>query len=421
MPHSSCKWRLSLVAFAALSALAATAIAQPFALHDGDRVVFYGDRITDQRLYTTFAETYVVTRFPKLDVAFVHSGWGGDRVTGGGGGPVDVRLWRDVLAYNPTVMTIMLGMNDGSYKAFDQQLFDTYAAGYKHIVETVKKQLPGIRITAIQPSPYDDVTRAPQFEGGYNQVLLRFSDFVKQLAADEKLGLADLNGPVAAMLAKAKDLDAAGAAKILPDRVHPGPGGHLIMAEALLKSWNAPATVSAVELDAARKEAVGHTNAHVSDLAFGKGVSWTELDDALPMPFDTRDATVALAVRASDFVDALDRQPLSVRGLAAGHYTLSIDGDPVGSFSAGQLESGINLAELPTPMARQAAAVHALTLQHAAMHNTRWRQVQVPLEKMPAEHLLEALHALDALEADLVREQREAAQPKAHRFELTPE
>ena len=288
-------------------------------------------------------------------------------------------------------------------------------------METVKKQLPGIRITAIEPSPYDDVTRAPLFEGGYNKVLLRFSDFVKQLAADEKLGLADLNGPVAAMLAKAKELDAAGAAKILPDRVHPGPGGHLIMAEALLKSWNAPASVSAVELDARRKEAVSQANAHVSDLSFGKGVSWTELDDALPMPFDMRDATVALAVRASDFVNAADRQPLTVRGLAEGRYALSIDGDAVGIFSAAQLDSGINLAELPTPMARQAAAVHALTLQHAAMHNTRWRQVQVPLEKTPAEHLLAALRALDELEADLVRAQREAAQPKAHRFVLSPE
>jgi hypothetical protein len=120
-------------------------------------------------------------------------------------------------------------------------------------------------------------------------------------------------------------------------------------------------------------------------------------------------------------VDAIDRKPLTVRGLAAGRYTLSIDGDPVGRFSAGQLDSGINLAELPTPMARQAAAVHALTLQHAAMHQTRWRQVQAPLEKTLAEHLLEALHALDALEADLVRARREAAQPKAHRFELTRE
>ena len=56
-----------------------------FAIHDGDKVVFYGDSITDQRLYTVFTEAFVVTRFPKLNVRFVHSGWGGDRVTGGGG------------------------------------------------------------------------------------------------------------------------------------------------------------------------------------------------------------------------------------------------------------------------------------------------------------------------------------------------
>ena len=88
-----------------------------FYLKDGDRVVFYGDSITDQRLYTTFAETYVVTRFPRMNIFFVHSGWGGDRVSGGGGGPIDLRLKRDVFAYHPTVMTIMLGMNDGSYRA----------------------------------------------------------------------------------------------------------------------------------------------------------------------------------------------------------------------------------------------------------------------------------------------------------------
>jgi hypothetical protein len=34
-----------------------------FFLKDGDRVVFYGDSITDQRLYTTFTETFVLTRF----------------------------------------------------------------------------------------------------------------------------------------------------------------------------------------------------------------------------------------------------------------------------------------------------------------------------------------------------------------------
>src|ERR1700732_4864026 len=90
-----------------------------FYLKDGDTVVFYGDSITDQRLYTIFTEAYVVTRFPKLNVRFVHSGWPGDQVDGGAGGPIDVRLARDVVAYHPSVITIMLGMNDGRYRAFD--------------------------------------------------------------------------------------------------------------------------------------------------------------------------------------------------------------------------------------------------------------------------------------------------------------
>jgi lysophospholipase L1-like esterase len=88
---------------------------------------------------------------------------GGDRVSGGWAGPIDVRLPRDVVAYKPPSMTIMLGMNDGSYRAFDQKIFDTFAAGYRHIIQSVKEALPGIRITAIEPSPFDDVTASAQF------------------------------------------------------------------------------------------------------------------------------------------------------------------------------------------------------------------------------------------------------------------
>ena len=414
--------RIHLLAFTAALLAARGATAQPaFGLHEGDRVVFFGDSITDQRLYTTFAETYVVTRFPKMNLSMVHSGWGGDRVTGGGGGPVDVRLWRDVLPFNPTVVTIMLGMNDGGYKAYDQATYDKFATGFKYIVDTLKKQDPGVRITAIQPSPYDDVTRAPLFEGGYNAVLLRFSDFLKQLAADQKLGLADLNTSVVAALRKANAADAANAAKLIPDRVHPGAAGHLLMAEALLKAWNAPALVSEVEIDAKRKDAVVQHHAHVSEVAAANGVSWTQLDDALPMPLDMRDPLVALAIHSSDFVEALNQQPLKVRGLAAGRYTLKIDGEAVGTFPAERLAQGINLAELPTPMARQAAEVHALTLRHNNIHATRWRQVQVPMEKDQTPHLLPALAALDELEADVIREQRAAALPKARHFELVVE
>src|SRR5947209_18634328 len=128
--------RLTLLLVLLLATVASVARAQSgFALREGDRVVFYGDSITDQRLYTTFVEDYVVTRFPHEKIRFIHSGWGGDRVTGGGGGPIDLRLDRDVIAYKPTVMTIMLGMNDASYRAYDQGIFDTYASGYEHIVQ----------------------------------------------------------------------------------------------------------------------------------------------------------------------------------------------------------------------------------------------------------------------------------------------
>jgi len=410
---------LCFVAFVALQARA-----ESFALKEGDRVVFYGDSITDQRLYTTFTETYVVTRFPKLDVSFVHSGWGGDRVTGGGGGPIDVRLRRDVYAYKPTVMTIMLGMNDGSYRAFDEKIFDTYAKGYQHIIDAAKEALPGIRITVIQPSPFDDVTQPPRFEGGYNTVLVRYSQFVKELADREKLGLADLNAPVVAALGKAKATDAELAKKIIPDRVHPGPGGHLLMAAELLKSWHAPALVSAVEIDASTKKVVDAKKTSVSELKTGDAISWVQLDEALPLPADLNDPVVALAVKSSDFLQALNQETLKVTGLSAANFDLKIDGDEIGSFTREQLAEGINLATLPTPMAKQAAEVHKFTLQHNNIHFQRWRQIQVPLAEGKSPRVQKAtrdlMAALDEEEADVVKEQRASAQPRRHEFQLAP-
>ncbi|MGC2301016.1 MAG: hypothetical protein WA476_19580, partial [Acidobacteriaceae bacterium] len=73
--------------------------ASDFALHDGDRIVFYGDSITDQRLYSTFIEEYVLTRFPTWKVQWTQSGVGGDKVSGGAAGPIDLRIQRDILPY----------------------------------------------------------------------------------------------------------------------------------------------------------------------------------------------------------------------------------------------------------------------------------------------------------------------------------
>lgn len=407
--------------FALLPGLHAPARAdEPFYLKDGDRVVFYGDSITDQRLYTTFVETYVVTRFPKMNVTFVHSGWGGDKVTGGGGGPIDLRLRRDVFAYGPTVVTVMLGMNDASYRAFDQGIFDRFSRGYEHIVDSVKRYAPGARMTLIQPSPYDDVTRKPGFEGGYNAVLVRYGQYLKELAKSKGVDVADLNTPVLKATEKAYALDPVKAVELNKDRVHPGPAGQLLMAAALLDAWHAPDDVTEVVLSVGKELKVEEAEfTNVSDLRTDEGrLSWSQRDERLPFPINLQDQTVSLAVKSSDVVDRLDEQTLEVKGLEKGDYRLSIDEKVVGTFTAMQLKEGINLAILPTPMVEQAEGVHQLTLKHTSLHQTRWRVIQVPYARETSYELFKALQALDGLEAEMVKQQRDAAQPVDRKYVL---
>jgi lysophospholipase L1-like esterase len=425
----------SLVAFSAACVLATAAVASAaaapppaakFYLHPNDSVVFYGDSITEQRLYTMLTELYTVTRYPTLNIRFVHSGWGGDRVTGGGGGPIDLRLNRDVLAYHPTVMTIMLGMNDGSYVNHTPANDETFYAGYKHIVETVRGAIPALRITAIDPSPFDDVTRPLTLEpNGYNAVLMKYGDWIRGYASEAKFDFADLNTPVVEMLRQANTSDPAVAQKILPDRVHPGLGGHIIMAEALLKAWDARSIVSSVTLDAKSGKVIQSDFARVSDVHAGAPLAWTETDEALPLPFaemlaQDHDHTLGLAIRSSDVTTALNQQMLQIQSLSAGRYKLSIDGLPTGEWSDADLAQGVNLAVLDTPMSRQAMGVRDLTAKHLDVHQQRFHTLQAQLQGLDLQHLDETLKALDTLDNEIMSRQRATAQPRSHVFALAP-
>ena len=63
-----------------------------FFLHDGDTVVFYGDSIAEQRLYTVYVQTAVHTQHPAWHIRFYDADVGGDRVSGGGAGLIDSRI-----------------------------------------------------------------------------------------------------------------------------------------------------------------------------------------------------------------------------------------------------------------------------------------------------------------------------------------
>ena len=176
----------------------------------------------------------------------------------------------------------------------------------------------------------------------------------RSLAEKEEATIADLNTPVVAALKKAQEIDPTHAQDLIHDRVHPGPGGQLLMAEALLKAWNAPAVVSLVEIDAAKKRVMKVDNTKIDGLTTNGTISWTQHDSALPMPINLKDPIIALAVKASDVEQVLNQEILKVTGLEAPRYLLKIDGHDVGEFTKDQFATGVNLAEYPTPMIRQA-------------------------------------------------------------------
>jgi len=391
--------------------------AQDFYLHDGDRVVFYGDSITEQKLYTNFIEAYVRTRFPSLKIEFWNAGVGGDTVKGGWAGPIDLRLKRDVLSYKPTVITIMLGMNDGQYRALEPKILEDYTTGYKSIVQTLKRELPGVRITALEPSPFDDVTRSPQFTQGYNATMLRFAQFVREYGKEQGLTLSDLNAPVVAEMRKARAWNAEAAKFIIPDRVHPGAAGHWVMALAVLKSWNAPAVVTEVMIDADSAKATKMVNTDVTELQkTATGIAWTQLDKAFPLDINTDDISAEMANRFADIVKELNQQPLRITGLSAGTYELRIDGKPLGKFDAKQLANGLNLALLDTPMRGQAGT---LSWRVISEHNdTHSQRLRVLVHGNGSAESTQAAAYLENVENDAKNSAREVLQLKPHKFEI---
>lgn len=84
MNLKSRKWLPGAMPGLVLSALCGLARAEPpgtqaFFFRDGDRpALLLGDSITEQRMYSTLIEAYVLTRFPRWNVSFRNVGWSGD-------------------------------------------------------------------------------------------------------------------------------------------------------------------------------------------------------------------------------------------------------------------------------------------------------------------------------------------------------
>jgi len=424
----------------ALGCVVNVSIGAEFAIRDGDRVVFLGDSITEQRLYTTYVEAYTLTRYPQWKLWFRNVGWGGDTSwLRQRSHPDEAKLFaaddstqeqmvrdavthgleRDVLPLKPTFVTVKFGMNDHSYQAFREDIFKAYVRSQTKIAEILK--IAGARVAFLTPQPIEDKRPDPA-QDIRNQSLRKFNDGLKEVAAKEGAIFVDQFDPYMAMLERERadhpnDFVGGG------DAVHPGPIGHTVMAWAILKALNAPALVSSVEIDCNSKQAKTE-RCSVRELSVSAGtVSFERQDEALPMPIDEKASN---ALKLAPILQELSQYELKVTGLPSGDYELSIDSQPVANISADQLGQGFNLAIQAGPITKQARQVLSLVFQKNNVYYNRWRNVQLyafpewARSPQMEERRVAELARLDQQIEGLEKEIDSARKPAPHRFELKP-
>lgn len=156
-----------------------------------DCVVFLGDSITAQRLYTKYVEDYYFTAtHPGMKVTFVNAGVGGDRSSAALN-----RVQKDVIEQKPTVVTICFGMNDAAYRrTVDMKGLETFKDGLSKLISTIRSQT-NARVVLLTTTCVDD--KGHDGLKGYNITLTRFVAETKKVAAKEGVPVIDMYHPPA--------------------------------------------------------------------------------------------------------------------------------------------------------------------------------------------------------------------------------
>jgi len=349
------RWITGLLAFLFVAVGAATAQVPP-GLRAGDTVLFLGDSITHQCLYTRYVTLFYMTRYPGTPLHFYNSGVGGDRAVN-----ALKRFDYDVAELKPACVTVLLGMNDGGYRPLGEPQLSTYKRDMTKLVDRLRKETKA-RLFLLTPSMYDYKTREMHGRGGcpvYNQALIAFGDFLKELGKKQGLPVVDMNKPLVEATNALRRNDPK--ATLIPGGVHPNAAGHMVMAYTILKAFGVTPVVSEVTINVKGRQIKAQRAAASNLQVRGGQVRFDVREAALPFPYRP-DARAVL--RVLPFAREMNREVLKIEGLAPGKYQLEIDGAAVGQFTAAQLSKGVNLSgNEKTPQYRQAAAVMKLNDQ----------------------------------------------------------
>lgn len=313
-------------------------------INSNDIIAMCGDSLTEQKLYTTFIETYLAVCQAGGPVHTAQFGWGGDsmRYLWSRGGP------KPVLSIKPTVVTTLFGMNDGWYQPLCKESESFYRDGMIRLVNELKSN--GVRLVIIgSPSAVDTETfrNDPDKAKMYNHTLSQLGDIAKQVAADNGCRFANVHDVMIDVMAKAKKKYGAKYLVAGSDGVHPGANGHLVIAYVFLKAMGCDGDIGTITHD---------LKSGVSTVTDGHKVvsnsTGTITIESLRYPFcfsgkpDDPSATAGI-IEFFPFNKDLNRLMLKVTGVSEKSDTpvRVFWGNTSKVFSSGTLEKGINLAE----------------------------------------------------------------------------
>lgn len=310
-----------------------------FALKDGDTVVFLGDSITAARTYGKFIENYTLLRYPSRKVRFINAGIGGDTAEGG-----SKRLERDVFAHKATVLTIAFGTNDIGWGVYaDDEHKRKYLDAVRGIVTACRER--GVRVylcsaavTGADPAKSEESFLQKMCDEG-----MALSKSLGGEAIDVQRSMREAQKRVWAWNEKVHTKEDSKKDSLhVADGVHLNDLGQLAMAFAILKGLGAPADVSSAGLDFETSKILTAEGCQVSQVAReGDRLEFTRLDDGLPF---NHGLFFALHYRFVPVPSELNRYLLSIKKLPAGKYDVVADERVVGSFTAAQLNEGVNIA-----------------------------------------------------------------------------
>jgi lysophospholipase L1-like esterase len=414
-----------------------------FPLKDGDIWVMAGDSITAQHLHSNYFEAFCYARYNKIKFGFRNSGVGGHTIPS-----TLARFDYDIAAWKPTVVSVELGMNDKGGTPTDKFIMN---------MQTMVAKIRDIKARPIifAPSPVNDGSTLAKLGG--NQRLHEYSVALKEFCAKDQIPYADQfhalvdvwgkNKPnenrltsiltikklaqdeklpgvehLRAFLA-ANEKDFQHLVSMQGDPVHPGAPGQLMMAAALLKDLGAEPFVSHAEIaDGSVKSAKGCTVTNIK--AENGGVSFDRLDECLPFPIPD-DARGVLALDPT--ILELSQYTLKVTGLKGPQYMLRVNGAPVATLSAKDLETGVNLTAFgsngkpkqPNAIAEQGKAVLAAVSARAGLVG-QWRGMSKSAHADKAgPELMTKLAAMTKSVEEADERIRAAARPTKLHFELT--